>query len=87
MFWGIFQKPIAGEVFNIGGGRKNSCSIVEVIELMKKKDNSKSKITFIKKIELEITFGGLLTIQNFKILPNWKIRESLDNIIKKIVQK
>ena len=31
------MNPKKGEVYNIGGGRENSCSILEAIELIEKK--------------------------------------------------
>ena len=30
-FWCFFQRPAAGEVFNIGGGRHSNCSMLEAI--------------------------------------------------------
>lgn len=32
-FWHFYQAPKNGEVYNIGGGRKSNCSILEAIEL------------------------------------------------------
>jgi CDP-paratose 2-epimerase len=32
-FWAFFQEPQAGAVYNMGGGRDASCSIIEAIEL------------------------------------------------------
>ena len=87
-FWEYFKKPVAGEIFNIGGGRKNSCSIIEVIELMKNKYKSKSKITYIKKNRTGDHIWWITDSSKFsKFYPNWKIRQNLDKIIKKIVQK
>ncbi len=31
-FWHVYQAPRSGEVYNIGGGRQNSCSILEAID-------------------------------------------------------
>jgi len=33
MFWEYYKKPKRGEVYNIGGGRANSCSILEAIDM------------------------------------------------------
>lgn len=30
-FWCVFQRPTAGEVFNMGGGRHSNCSMLEAI--------------------------------------------------------
>lgn len=32
-FWCFFQRPLAGEVFNIGGGRHSNCSMLEAIAI------------------------------------------------------
>ncbi|MEM1048125.1 MAG: NAD-dependent epimerase/dehydratase family protein [Pseudomonadota bacterium] len=32
-FWHFFQKPRSGEVYNIGGGRRSNCSMLEAIGL------------------------------------------------------
>lgn len=47
-FWEFFKKPKKGEVYNIGGGFKNSCSILEVIKLVEKNINKKIKIKYQK---------------------------------------
>ena len=87
-FWEYFKKPIAGEIFNIGGGRKNSCSILEVIELMKNTYKSKSKITYIKKNRTGDHIWWITDNSKFsKFYPNWEIKQNLHKIIKKIVEK
>ena len=47
-FWEFFKKPKSGEVYNIGGGRKSNCSILEAINLVEKKTNAKVKKMFFK---------------------------------------
>jgi CDP-paratose 2-epimerase len=32
-FWCFFQRPMSGEVFNIGGGRHSNCSMMEAISI------------------------------------------------------
>jgi CDP-paratose 2-epimerase len=34
LFWYFFQKPRCGEVYNLGGGRQNSLSILETIDML-----------------------------------------------------
>ena len=33
-FWHFYELPKSGEVYNIGGGRDNSCSILEAIKII-----------------------------------------------------
>ena len=30
-FWNYFTKPRLGEIYNIGGGRKSNCSVIEAL--------------------------------------------------------
>ena len=36
-FWEFYKTKNNNGVYNIGGGRENSCSILEVIDILKKK--------------------------------------------------
>ena len=47
-FWEFYKKPKKGEVYNIGGGFKNSCSILEAIDFVSKKLKCKMKLNFVK---------------------------------------
>ena len=48
-FYQFIKKPLkGGKVYNIGGGRGNSCSILEAIEYVENKTNVKVKKIFLK---------------------------------------
>ena len=47
-FWEFFKAPKSGEVYNIGGGRKSNCSILEAINAVEKKTNINVKKNFYK---------------------------------------
>ena len=87
-FWEYFLNPIPGEYYNIGGGRENSCSILEIIEFLKKNYNSKSKISI---DNTERTGDHIWWITDYskfkKDYPKWEIKYSLNSIIEKIVKK
>ena len=44
MFWEFYKRPGYGEIYNAGGGRKNSISILEAIKLTSKLINKDYKI-------------------------------------------
>src|SRR3989338_1017174 len=46
-FYHFYQKPRSGEVYNIGGGRENSCSILEAIELCEEIVGKKMKTKYV----------------------------------------
>ena len=49
-FWEFYRKKTKnkGEAYNIGGGRKSNCSILEAIEYVENKTNVKVKKIFLK---------------------------------------
>ena len=44
MIWEFIKKPSKGEVYNVGGGLKNSCSILEAIKLIEIMTKKKMRI-------------------------------------------
>ncbi len=67
-FWEYFKKPRAGEIYNMGGGRKSNCSILEAFNIIENLTNISTKRKIKKKIELEIIFGIYLVWKNLKII-------------------
>ena len=49
-FWEFYKKPRYGEVYNIRGGRKSSCSVIEAIKVVENKVKIKVKINYQKLI-------------------------------------
>ena len=71
----FIKKPlIGGKVYNLGGGRANSCSIVEAIQLIEKISNKKSKCKILKKNRIGDHIWWISDNSKFiKDYPNWKI--------------
>ena len=65
-FWNYFKKPKAGEVYNIGGGRKSNCSIIEAINYVELLTNIKVKKIIKKPTGLVIIFGTFLIQKNLE---------------------
>ena len=84
-FWMYFLKPKKGEVYNLGGGRKNSCSILEAINLLEKRFNIKVKKKYINKERSGDHIWWISNNLKFqKHYPKWKIQFSLDKILMKL---
>jgi len=86
-FWSFFKKPKKGEIYNIGGGRANSCSILEAIAIIEKitKIKMKYKISANNRIGDHIWY--ITSNSKFKTdYPNWKIKHNLISIIKQIIK-
>jgi len=85
-FWYYYQKPKKGAVYNIGGGRKNSCSIVEAIELIENKTKVKMNFKLSSKNRTGDHIWYISNNSKFKKdYTNWKIKYNLNNIIDQII--
>ncbi|HSV44109.1 MAG TPA: NAD-dependent epimerase/dehydratase family protein, partial [Candidatus Bathyarchaeia archaeon] len=84
-FWQFYQAPRCGEVYNIGGGRANSCSILEAIALC---ERICGKALEIKYAEQNRSGDHIWYISSFKKFqthfPDWKITIDLETTLKQI---
>ncbi len=89
MFWHFHQNPRQGEVYNSGGGKNNSISIIEAIEKTKKISGNLNYNNF--SIFPENRVGDhiwyISDLSKFKLhYPKWEIKINLDAIIERIVK-
>ena len=81
-FYLYFKNPKKGEVFNLGGGRENSASVLELIEKVCKITKRKPKITYQDKVRLGDHKWWITDFRKFKKdYPSWRIKYSVDDII------
>jgi CDP-paratose 2-epimerase len=94
MFWHYHQNPIPGAVYNAGGGRENSTSILEAIETANtilKEENPEHKDWNNYKISDDARIGDhqwyISDLTKFKTdYPQWPgITISLDETIRQII--
>lgn len=82
----IAKAPRIGEVYNIGGGRNNSCSILEAFERVEAITGNKMGYEY---IDQNREGDHICYISNLAKLkshyPNWDITKSLDDIFQEIV--
>ncbi len=83
----FIKKPKSGgRVYNIGGGRQNSCSIIEAIKLIEKISKTKSKYKILKQNRIGDHLWWITDNSKFKKdYPNWKIEVSLIKSLKQMV--
>lgn len=82
----IIKNPLKGEVFNLGGGKKNSASILELINSVSLKLNMVPKITINKKPRTGDHVYYVTDCGKFnKFYPKWHITKNINQIIDEII--
>ena len=83
----FLNKPkYGGLVYNLGGGRANSCSILEAIDLIQNFIGTKSKFKVLNKSRKGDHIWWITDNSKFKKdYPNWKIEYSLQKCIKQMI--
>jgi len=81
-FWSFIKKPRYGEVYNIGGSRLNSCSVLELISKIEKFTKIKMNFKIQKKNRKGDHKWYISDVAKFKShYPKWKLKYNLDEII------
>ena len=93
-FYEFIKKPkIGGKIYNLGGGRANSCSILEAIKIIENLSGKKANYKIINKSRLGDHVWWITDNSKFKKdYPMWKIKiplvksleRMIDNQLKKI---
>ena len=87
-FWEYYKKPKKGAVYNIGGGRKCSCSIIEAINIIERKVDIKVKLKTLKKARTGDHIWWITNNKKFmKDYPNFKIKYNIERIIEELISK
>lgn len=85
-FWHFLQNPKNGEVYNIGGSRFSSCSIIEASQIIEKISNKKLNYVNIEQSRSGDHIWWISDTRKFqKDYPNWNYTYSIDLIIQDIV--
>lgn len=81
-FYLYYKNPKKGEVFNLGGGRLNNVSVLELINKITKVVGRKPKITYQSQSRSGDHKWWVTDNSKFrKIFPEWKIKYNIENII------
>ena len=78
--------PRPGEVYNLGGGRQNSISILEAIERIERMTRRKLDWRYVEEARKGDHICYISNLGKFKShYPNWKVTRGLDAILEEIV--
>jgi CDP-paratose 2-epimerase len=88
MFWYFHQNPKQGEVYNAGGGRNNSTSILEVIDIINRIAGTNwNNYTISDQNRIGDHIWYISDLRKFKKdYPNWDITIGLEEMIEQMVQ-
>jgi CDP-paratose 2-epimerase len=84
----FLKKPKMGEVYNIGGGKENSCSIIEAFKLCEDISGKKQKFVYIDQNRMGdhvCYYSDLSKIKSH--YPNFSITKNLNGIFKETIEK
>ena len=85
MIFEYLKKPKIGEVYNVGGGRKSNCSILEAIKICEKIGKKKFNYEILKENRVGDHKWWITNCNKFKKdYPNWKQKYNIDEIISEI---
>ena len=85
--WEFVQNPRCGEVYNLGGGKQNSCSILEAFEKVEALSGMKMNYTYSEKNREGDHICYYSDLRKMKAhYPAWEITKSLDDIFEEIVK-
>ena len=86
-FWEFYKKPKKGEVYNIGGGRFSSCSIIEALNEVETQLKVNIKKKFIAKNRIGDHIWYITNNNKFKKdYPNWKQMYNTKRIVSELIE-
>ncbi len=88
-FWQFYRNPKkGGAVYNLGGTKQNSVSILETIRILEEKFDTKLNYTYKDENRVGDHICYYTDMSKFKSdFPEWKITRSVDDIIKEVFDR
>ena len=87
MMQAFIKNPRPGEVYNMGGGRQNSVSILESITRIEAATGSKINWSYADSNRVGDHICYITNIKKFRShYPNWNLQYSLDDIIENLIR-
>jgi CDP-paratose 2-epimerase len=88
MFWEFHQNPKQGEVYNVGGGRDNSTSILEAIDTINSIAGTNwSNYTISEQNRIGDHIWYISDLRKFRThYPNWNITINLEETIRQMIE-
>jgi CDP-paratose 2-epimerase len=82
----FYQQPRRGEVYNLGGGKGNSCSILEAFKMAEECTGKKQVYTYVDQARIGDHICYYSDLSRMKAhYPKWNLEHNLPNIFQEIV--
>jgi CDP-paratose 2-epimerase len=82
----FYEAPRPGEVYNIGGGRENSCSILEAVELIAEMAGTRLKTEYVDSPRSGDHICYISDLTKLKsAFPGWKVEIPLRQILQELI--
>jgi CDP-paratose 2-epimerase len=82
----ILKKPTKGDVFNMGGGKKNSASILELISMVSKKTLASPRIRTLDTPRIGDHICYITDTSKFKAhFPSWRLSRPIESIVDELI--
>jgi len=86
-FYHFYQKPRVAEVYNIGGGRKNNCSIIEAISLCGEISKKDINVVYLGQNRIADHIWYISSLKKFMDhYPEWDQKHDLKSTIQQIYE-
>ncbi|WPD21675.1 MAG: NAD-dependent epimerase/dehydratase family protein [Candidatus Electrothrix scaldis] len=84
----FYEAPRIGEVYNIGGGRENNCSMKEAIEISEKISGKKMRCNYVKRHRTGDHIWWVSDISKFREhYPKWKQDYTIEKILEEVFER
>lgn len=82
----FIENPMKGVMYNLGGGRTNSCSVLEAIDLCEQISGYDMKYRINDTARIGDHKWWITSNKSFeKVYPNWKLQYTLEDIVKELL--
>ncbi|MGC1482141.1 MAG: NAD-dependent epimerase/dehydratase family protein, partial [Chthoniobacterales bacterium] len=85
--WAFFEAPRVAEVYNLGGGKDNSCSILEAFKIAEKFSGKEQKYTYVDENRIGDHICYYSDLRKMRAdYPGWDLTKSLEDTVREIVE-
>jgi CDP-paratose 2-epimerase len=83
----FYQDPTAGEVYNLGGGRDNSCSILEAARMVEDLGGGRLETVYDDQARRGDHICYMSDLRKFQAdYPGWRVEISLEEILRQLIE-